>query len=78
MLEGICHECGLHYHGLALKSPGNQLCIKCGSSLEVRNDGQILWTAFPPFRTRKYRVSADQEEWEDLCGQNLLFHLRMN
>jgi hypothetical protein len=78
MLEGICHECRLHYHGWALNYQRNQICLKCGSALEIRSDGVLVRSVFTPFKAGEYRFSVDQEEWEDLCAKNLLFYLTMN
>jgi hypothetical protein len=78
MLEGICHECGLHYHGWGLNSRRNQMCLKCGCALEIRNDGLLVRSPFSPFKAEEYQVSNDPEEWEDLCAKNLLFYLVLN
>ncbi len=78
MLEGICPECGLHYHGPALRYQRNQICLKCGTTLEVRNNGALIRAACLELKAREYRVEADQDEWEDLCSQNLLVYLTMN
>ena len=78
MLEGICPECSLRYRGLALSYQRNQLCLKCGSTLEIRNNGMLVRPAFTKIKAHEYRVDTDQEEWDDLCAKNLLFYLTMN
>jgi hypothetical protein len=78
-IEGICPECALHYHGPGLSFQFNQICFKCGSTLEVRHDGVLVRNAFSRFKAREYQVgSTDQEEWDDLCAKNLLFYLTIN
>jgi transcription initiation factor IIE alpha subunit len=78
MIEGICPQCKVHYHGQALGTKSNQLCLKCGSTLEIRNNGVLVRTALSPFKYKEYRVDTDQEEWEDLCTKNLLIYLILN
>jgi hypothetical protein len=79
MFEGICPDCGLHFHGPALGYQRNQMCVKCGSILEVRSDGTLLRTACASLKAREYKFeSTDQEEWDDLCAKNLMFYLTMN
>ncbi len=78
MIEGICPQCKVHYHGNALNTKNNQLCLKCGSTLEIRNNGVLVSTALSPFKYKEYQVNMDQEEWEDLCTKNLLLYLVLN
>jgi len=78
MLEGICPQCKVHYHGQALITKSNQLCLKCGSTLEIRNNGVLVRTALSSLRCREYRLNEDQEEWEDLCTKNLLIYFILN
>ena len=78
MIEGICPECGLHYHGTALHHQRNQICFKCGSSLEVRDGCTIVRIACAKQKAEEYKVDADIEEWDDLCTKNLLFYITMN
>ncbi len=35
MLQGRCPKCGSSYYGWALKLHHNQVCEKCGASLEI-------------------------------------------
>jgi hypothetical protein len=78
MLEGICPECGSHYHGPALHYQRNQICFKCGGILEVRNNGTVVRTACAQLKISEYKADADIEEWDDLCTKNLLFYITMN
>jgi hypothetical protein len=79
MIEGICPQCKVHYHGQALGAKSNQLCLKCGSTLEIRNNGVLVSTALsPPLKYKEYRVNDNQEEWEDLCTKNLLIYFVLN
>jgi hypothetical protein len=79
MLEGICHECGLHYHGLALYNRHNQICLKCGCMLQIKSDGVLVRSTCTSLRSEKYQASPlEQEEWEDLCSKNLLIYLTLN
>jgi hypothetical protein len=78
MIEGICLQRKVHYHGQALHTKSNQLCLKCGSTLEIRNNGVLMSTALSPFKYKEYQAEADQEEWEDLCTKNLMIYLILN
>jgi hypothetical protein len=76
--EGICPACGLHYHGWALTAQRNQLCLKCGTALEIRKDGVMIRSGFSPFKAAEYVMGAEKERWEDLRDKNLLFYLTKN
>jgi hypothetical protein len=78
MLEGVCPQCKVHYHGKALIQERNQVCLKCGSSLEVSNNGIPVRPAYYHVQTEEYRVSEPHEEWEDLCVKNLLLYVTLN
>jgi transcription initiation factor IIE alpha subunit len=57
-LEGICPKCGHRYYGWALNIQSNQLCVKCGSALEIRKDGVLVRPRLPTLRAEEYeRVS---------------------
>ena len=47
-IEGFCHSCGSHYYGWVLKSEQNQTCDKCGSPLEVIENGVVISNSFDP------------------------------
>jgi hypothetical protein len=74
-LEGICPKCGLHYNGWALNWERNHMCVKCGSTLEIRKDGFLISRGFSPLRAEKYECGAYQDNWGDLSDKNLLFFL---
>jgi transcription initiation factor IIE alpha subunit len=42
IIEGICRNCGAHYFGWVLKSESNPRCDKCGSNLEVIENGTVI------------------------------------
>ncbi len=78
MLEGFCPDCGSHYHGPALQYQRNQICYKCGTTLEVRNGGTIVRTALAKSKAEEYKVDQNIDEWDDLCTKNLLIYIGMN
>jgi hypothetical protein len=78
MLEAICPQCKVHYHGQALSTYQNRLCVKCGSGLIVRTDDLLVYPAFFPIKTEEYHVSSGEEEWEDLRTMNLLIYMNLN
>lgn len=78
MLEGVCPQCNVHCHGQALSIQKNQLCMKCGNALEIRNEGSLLCPAPPAVMTEEYHFSSEVEEWENLCTKNLLIYLTLN
>jgi hypothetical protein len=78
MIEGICPQCQAHYHGQASSAQRNPLCIKCGSTLEIRENGFPVRTHFTPLVVQKYEARTDEKEWEDLCSKNLVFLVTLN
>jgi hypothetical protein len=78
MLEGKCSLCGLYYHGKALSTPRNRICVKCGSALDLRKDGIRIINPFAGHKAEKYVVNSDRDQWEDLSSKNLLFYLTLN
>ena len=76
--EGFCPACGLHYHGRAFISQRNQICLKCGTALEIRKDGVRIRSGYSPFKAAEYMVGVDQEKWENLRDKNLRFYLTKN
>ena len=77
-LEGFCPKCGARFHGWALTVQRNQLCLKCGSALEIRKDGVLIRSGFSPFKADEYQAGTDQEKWEELRDKNLLYYLTRN
>jgi hypothetical protein len=78
ILEGICPECGRHYVGRALHTRHNQLCVKCGSGLEIREDGFLVRNGFAPFNDEEYEVCPDGDNCEDMWDKSDLFYLARN
>jgi hypothetical protein len=77
-LEGICPKCSSHFYGWALSNQRNQLCVRCGSALEIRKDDVVIRIGCSPFKANEYRADSNQGNWEDLRNKNLLFYLTMN
>ena len=77
-LEGICPQCGARFRGWALTIQRNQLCVKCGSALEIRKDDVLIRSGFSPFKAEEYRAGSDQDRWEELRNKNILFYLTRN
>ena len=57
MLEGKCPKCGTSFVGWALLSPRNQTCPKCGSGLEITEDGRQIYQGYSPFTAEKYIIN---------------------
>jgi ribosomal protein S27AE len=77
-LKGTCPNCGLHYHGRALSTRHNQLCVRCGSSLEMTEDGMLVRYGFPPFNEGEYPLDSGQDEWEEPRDEHNIFYLARN
>ncbi len=56
MLEGKCPKCGAKYFGWALQWPRNQTCSKCGTGLEITEDGMVF-TGYSPFTAEEYNIN---------------------
>ena len=52
--EGVCSKCGIKRKGYALRIPRYQTCPKCGTGLEIMEDGKHIGSGFSPF-------TADQD-----------------
>ncbi len=63
-LRGTCLQCGAQYSGQVLKKERYQICIKCGSNLEVRENGIIINTPNEFYETFIYRYIADKKKEE--------------
>ena len=76
MLEGKCPKCGYHCIGWALQFPRHQTCSKCGSGLEITEDGQKVATGYSPFTADKYFVdlpgndSQSHDEEKEIVKQD--------
>ena len=58
-LSGTCLECGKHYSGWVLKEPRYQICVKCGSILQVRENGILINEPNFCFETLGYRFASE-------------------
>ena len=57
MFEGKCPKCGLYSIGWALGNPRNQTCPKCGTGLEITEDGRKVSRGYSPFGAEKYLIT---------------------
>lgn len=58
MLEGRCPKCGTRFIGWALLNPRHQTCPRCGSGLEITEDGKKIGTGYSPFTAEKYYLDV--------------------
>jgi hypothetical protein len=65
MPEGICPNCGCRHRGLGLKIRRNQLCIKCGYPLDMKNAGVLVYKA-NGFKLPEPKISTETEHWEEM------------
>ena len=71
ILEGYCPKCGTRRIGQALRIPQYQACYRCGTELEIIDNGRQIGTGFSPFTSDKYlpkppdRVSKSEEQSEE-------------
>jgi uncharacterized OB-fold protein len=56
MPEGKCPKCGAHYYGWALTLPRQQTCDKCGTALEIIEDGRKPDKGHPPLSAQTYII----------------------
>ncbi len=59
-LKGTCLACGAQYSGPVLKKARYQICVKCGSNLEVRENGIVINTPNEFYETFIYRFKAEK------------------
>jgi len=59
MIAGKCPKCGIDYFGWSLLNPRNQMCIKCGTALQI-TDGDSKFTGFSPFTADEYVIKQTQ------------------
>jgi hypothetical protein len=53
---GRCPKCQARYYGWALRSPRNQMCDKCGASLEITDEGGKPVRGYSPFTAEEYKI----------------------
>jgi len=63
MLEGKCPKCGIHHYGWALLNPRYQTCPKCGSGLEILEDGRKIAKGFSPFTAKRIDVKRHADSY---------------
>ena len=56
MFEGLCPNCGAKYFGWALRWPRHQSCPRCGTALEITEDGR-KFTGYSPFTAEEYTIN---------------------
>lgn len=57
MIEGVCQKCQAHYYGWALRFPRNQSCPKCGTALDIFENGKLIAQGYSPFTAEKYTIN---------------------
>jgi hypothetical protein len=57
MFEGVCPKCGSHHRGWALHSERYQFCTKCGTGLDIYEDGKLIGKGFSPFTAQKLIIN---------------------
>ena len=78
MLEGLCPDCKIRFYGWALNNPRNQLCVKCGCTLEVRQNDILIRSRYSPFRTEEYKVALAMDNWGNHNDQTLVLYFTRN
>ena len=61
MLSGICPKCGYQCVGWALQFPRNQACPKCGSGLDIMQNGRKVADGYSPFTAEEYNVEPTHD-----------------
>ena len=68
---GFCPKCSTKRIGHALRSPRYQACPKCGTGLEIIQDGKHIGSGFSPFTAdkidikQKYKSPKTKEQVEE-------------
>ena len=61
-LLGTCLGCGTRYSGQILKKQRYQICVKCGSILEVKKNGFMINKPNICFETLYYKFIFEQRD----------------
>ena len=61
MLEGKCPKCGYRCIGWALRFPRHQTCPKCGTGLDVFEDGRKILTGPSLFDTNGEVINTSDQ-----------------
>jgi len=56
MLSAKCHNCGASYYGWALRFPRHQTCSRCGTGLEIIEDGRRIADGYSPFEAEEHSI----------------------
>ncbi len=62
MLEGRCPKCGYRCYGWLLRFPRNQSCPKCGTALEIYDEGRLISKGYSPFTAEKHIVDLTSKD----------------
>jgi transcription initiation factor IIE alpha subunit len=55
-LEGLCPICGARYYGWALMKSLEQKCSKCGSDLDISENGPVLRTHYSSYTAKTFKT----------------------
>ena len=56
--QGRCPKCGAVFYGWALRSPRNQMCERCGTGLEISDEGSNPVSGYSPFTAEEYKIKS--------------------
>ena len=57
MIEGRCPKCGFVVFGWSLRFSRNQTCPKCGTSLDINEDGENITGGYSPFSAETHSIT---------------------
>jgi len=55
--EGRCPNCGLRFHGWALRNPRHQACPKCGRGLDIKSSDGTISKGYSPFDAERHLLN---------------------
>lgn len=55
--EGRCPNCGLRFHGWALRNLRHQACPKCGRGLDIKSSDGTISKGYSPFDAEGYSLN---------------------
>ncbi len=56
MLEGVCPKCGVRQVGWALHFERYQSCPRCGTGLDIYENGKLIAKGYSPFSAQEYKI----------------------
>jgi hypothetical protein len=62
VFEGICPKCGIRHVGWALHFERYQFCTKCGTGLNIYEDGKLIGKGFSPFSAQKLIIDLPSKK----------------